>query len=133
MGIVVSVVGCQGDSRNRQAVSGTVTLSSERLDQGFIEFQSIDGGGVATGGKIENGVYQIPANQGLPPGVYVVRVRSAANAKAGSTSMQAFLGEEGGGQIASRIPVRYNTDSNLHVTVTSNGEQRFDFNLEADL
>jgi len=73
----VTVFGC--GSRNplgRRAFSGRVTLAGKPLDQGTISFEPQQQPGFAGGAVILDGRYEVPAEKGLPPGKYLVRIYS---------------------------------------------------------
>lgn len=117
--------GCGGgDGLDRQAISGQVTLDGAPLESGSIRFEPVDGRGVASGAVIIDGAYQVAAAQGLTPGTYHVSISSAGNAVPAQPSMdnEAPLPEE-------RIPVRYNTETELQITIAPQGPTDFPFDL----
>ena len=65
-------LGC-GNANGRYPVSGDVTLQGQPLASGAIVFEAEDGGSRG-GATISDGKYALPANQGLVPGKYIVRV-----------------------------------------------------------
>src|SRR5262249_33292087 len=76
---LLAAFGCGKDASGRQALSGTVTLSGQRIEQGSIQFVSIESGNPwRAGAEIEDGAYEIPQEKGLPPGSYRVMISSAA-------------------------------------------------------
>ena len=120
--------GCRPENPlGRLAISGTVRLEGERLDQGSIEFAPTEEGpNVTSGGRIENGRFRIPAHQGLPPGTYLVRISSAE--AVGEPIEPEFPGDSP--VVAQeRIPQQYNVKSDKHVTVTEGGRNVFDFDI----
>ncbi len=124
---VLCVAGCGGASDGRQAISGSVTLNGAPLEQGTIEFASVDGS-QQSGGGITNGKYSVPAEQGLLPGKYVVRISSTEEANPGAP-----LGPPGPEaetvQNKQLIPPEYNTQSTLTAEVTEDGDNQFDFQI----
>ncbi len=111
----------------RLAISGSVQLKGQPLDQGEIEFSpTAESPNLATGGRIEGGRYRIPAHQGLLPGTYLVRISSAE--VTGEPIQPEFPGDS---PILAheRIPVAYNVKSDKHVTVTEDGSNVFDFDI----
>jgi hypothetical protein len=73
VGLAALAAGCsQGDGR--QEVSGEVTFQSKRVDQGSVEFIPLGGGASHSGAPIVDGRYNIPANKGLLPGKYAVKI-----------------------------------------------------------
>jgi hypothetical protein len=129
---LVLAPGCeQGGADGRLAVSGTVTFEGAPLDQGSIEFTSTgEGPAVFTGAMIENGKYSVPAGQGLPPGTYLVKISSAAEDPSAPAPEMPGMPEEGAEGAQERIPAEYNTESTQEVTVTADGENKFDFNIQ---
>src|SRR5687767_4430562 len=69
------VIGC-GSSDGRRAVSGTVTFQGKPLDRGTIDFYRTGEPTVAAGTLISDGRYEIPAEKGLLPGKYLVKIES---------------------------------------------------------
>jgi len=76
----ISVLGC-GNPDGRYPVSGDVTLHGQPLASGAIVFESTDGGSRG-GTTIEGGKFSLPADQGLMPGSYVVRVSAVQSQSA---------------------------------------------------
>jgi hypothetical protein len=115
-------VGC-GDSSGRQKVSGEVTFQGKQVDQGSIEF--LPGPGVAShaGAVIENGRYTIPADKGLLPGLYAVKISWPER--------QVRPDEAPGVPAGSRdlIPPKYNSKTTLTREVHQ-GANVIDFHLE---
>lgn len=68
----IAALGC-GNVDGRYPVSGNVTLQGQPLASGAIIFESADGGSRG-GTTITDGEYSLPADQGLLPGAYTVRV-----------------------------------------------------------
>ena len=69
--------GCGHNGSDLQAVSGTVSLDSQPLDSGSIQFCPMERNGLTSGASIVNGEYHIPREKGLPPQKYTVRISSA--------------------------------------------------------
>lgn len=117
--------GCgESDPLNRQAVSGKITMDGEPLAEGTVEFTPVNNG-VPSGATVKDGVFTIPAEKGLPPGDYVVRV-SAAN----PSGVTAEMPGESNLISAELIPERYNTKSELSFHVDENGSNVLDLNLK---
>ncbi len=122
--------GC-GSGQRTQCVWGEVFFDGKAVDQGEIVFRPIEGtSGPATGGTIEKGRYEIPAEVGLlADGTY--RVEIIGLAPSGRTIANP-LGPAGEPieALANHIPPQYNTQSILEVTVSPDaGENRHDFRL----
>jgi hypothetical protein len=123
--LLATGIGC-GPSDPREAVSGTVTLDGKPLDQGTIEFVPT-AQGVLSGGVISGGKFDVPADRGLPPGTYTVRIYSA-DPPSGATASP----DPGGGgypMAKDRIPPKYNSESNVTAEVTAGGENHFTFEV----
>lgn len=122
--------GCgSGDSLNRQAVSGTVTLDGQPLDQGTIEFVPTDAQGLLSGSLITSGNFAVPADKGLPPGKYTVRISSAEATGGPAAPSGADL--DNSQPAKERIPAKYNSESELTAEVTDGGANTFTFDLKS--
>src|SRR5688572_18410502 len=73
--VIAAFLGC-GRSDGRQLVSGTVTFQGKPLDQGTIDFYAAGKSTVEAGALITEGKYEIPADKGLLPGKYLVKIQS---------------------------------------------------------
>jgi hypothetical protein len=127
---LVCVAGCgKGDSSGRVAISGSVTFQGKPLDQGTIQFTSADPGGkqAISGGMIKDGKFGLPADKGVPPGKYRVRITST---DAGAAAAPAMPGDPA--PVAKeRIPPEYSSpDSKQEVTVTAGGKNEFQFDVK---
>ena len=121
--VAAIVAGCQGDPR--LAVSGTVKINGQLLDQGRIEFHPPDNNGTMSGAVIQNGKYEIPRDKGLAPAIYEVRIYSYDEKGAKADSIP---GEPGLG-FKERIAAKYNAESMLKADV-KRGNTTFDFALD---
>lgn len=137
--LAVAIMGGCGKKNplGRRAISGTITLNGEPLDDGSIQFSPHQRSSVASGGIIKNGRYRLPANKGLPPGVYLVRVFSPVEvaqptqevtvpgpaSSPANGPMQPPPGEE-------RIPPEYNLESTQTIEVSSDGDNVFNFDIQ---
>ncbi len=121
-------LGCGPDNPlGRLAISGTVQLRGEPLDQGSIEFAPTEGGpNVTSGGRIEDGEFSIPAHQGLPPGTYLVRISSAE--VTGEPIEPEFPGASPVVALE-RIPAEYNAQSDKRVTISEDGANVLEFDI----
>jgi len=128
---MVVVVGCsKSDSGGRMAISGTVNFQGKPLDRGSIQFTSADPGGKAaiSGGMIQDGKFTLPADQGLAPGKYRVRITSPDTSATGPAP--AMPGESG--PVAKeRIPPEFSgPESKQEVTVTAGAKNHFEFDIK---
>lgn len=121
----VSVTGCGSSGPQRQAVSGAVTFKGEPLADGSVTFEPVDSKlGSMSGAVVKGGKYAVPAESGLFPGRYTVRLSSPiAGTKAGDTPGAVRLAKE-------RLPERYNTKTTLSIDVTADGPNTHDFKLD---
>jgi hypothetical protein len=120
--------GCGGT--DRRPLVGSVTLDNKPLPTGLIQFEPAEGDGRATGAVIAAGRYEIPANLGLPPGRYRVRIQAveeAAPAPPDAAPGDVFLppGKD-------LIPARYNAATELSAEITPSGGSAHDFHLKRD-
>src|SRR5687768_3847834 len=107
--------GCAAKEPSQFPVSGTVTLKGQPLDQGTIQFDpTAPEQGTFSGVGIQAGKYSIPAENGLAPGTYRVRISSA---EPGPVVEQAAPGESGP-PAKDRIPTKYNVETTLQAEVT---------------
>jgi hypothetical protein len=131
--VVVSFVaaGCGGDARTR-TVTGTVTYAGEPVEKGDIIFIPVDGTpGPSTGGDIEQGAYTVPAKKG-PRAGGVYRVEITSMVKSGRTIPNPIDPKGQPGDVyKNTIPVTYNSQSVLRVTIEDKAESRHDFDLPA--
>jgi hypothetical protein len=117
-----TLCGC-GEPPTGNPVTGRVTFQGQPLDQGSIEFSPAAGQGTVSGGMIRDGQYTIPADSGLEPGLYHVRILS--------TEGPASRTDEMPGEVKTppkqRIPVEYNSETTLQAEIKAAGENKFDF------
>ncbi len=124
---IVFASGCgQQGASGRQAISGSVTFQGKPLDQGTIQIISVDPAKQAiSGGMIKDGKFSIPADKGLAPGKYRVRISSPEEGTGGAPAMPgdpAPVAKE-------RIPPDYSgPESKLEIEITQGGKN--EFNLE---
>jgi hypothetical protein len=114
-----------------KAVSGSVTLDGQPLDQGLIQFQPQGGGGVNGSARIEAGKYALPEGGGLPVGSYKVAISSTNAPAATSSDPMEAMNQAGKAKAEERIPAQYNSKTTLTATVTDNGEQVFNFDVKS--
>lgn len=122
-------LGC-GSSDPRLPISGSVQLDGQPLAAGTIEFSPVGPGGQA-GGSITEGRFAILASRGLPPGNYLVRIMASGSGPA--TVPQGPPGPESmkkPAPAADEIPAKYNTASELTVTVAAGTDNSFEFLFE---
>lgn len=123
--LAFTLVGCGGDGVERSAVSGSVTLNGEPVEQGMILFSPL-GEGPSAGGNIEQGQYKIEGDRGPSPGNYRVEIRAYRGT--GRTTHDAASGTTQEVKVPI-IPARYNNNSELKVEITPDASNQYDFEL----
>ena len=119
---LLALLGCSG-SDGRVSVSGTVTLDGKPLDSGSISFRPAPGTSAnSSGGRITGGSYELPAEQGLKPGKYLVTVQ--AFRKTGKMVEDPQMGT-----VPERERVKFKEAGSLEATVEQRGDNTFDFRL----
>ena len=134
LAIAACVAGCGGPDDGRLAISGTVKFKGAPIKDGAIvkfvpdEQQGTEGLTMTTGGE-----YALPKPNGLKPGKYTVIVSLGD----GKTAINPVNPDEppgpgGGTNIVSKelIPKDWNSQSKQHVTVTTEGPNKFDFDIK---
>ena len=121
----ISAIGC-GNTDGKYPVSGEVTLAGQPLPSGAIIFESSDGSNRG-GTTITDGKYSLPADQGLMPGTYVVRVSavqpSSGGASAGPPGPEAVAIERANKDV---VPDEFNSNSKLTHEVGPDKPTEFD-------
>ena len=118
--------GCSDNGQGGKKVTGRVTLDGKPLPDGSITFLP-EKTGTTVGGKIHDGVYNISRAEGPLPGLYRVYInRSMPTGKMlldsdGVTKVPEFR---------EVVPACYNLQTKLSVTVTSEGSNNFNFELQ---
>jgi hypothetical protein len=78
--LAVAISGCGDATGGRAGVTGVVTHKGAPLKYGTIEFQSqAPTPECFTGAVVADGKYEVPAESGLLPGKYLVRVSSTGD------------------------------------------------------
>ena len=118
--LVILTAGCSDPSGGRAAVTGTVTLKGAPLKYGTIEFQSqAPTPECYSGAVVADGKYNVPAESGLLPGKYIVRVSSTGDV---SAAVEELPGEAPPPP-ANIIPPEYSTASQVTLEVTGDDAQ----------
>jgi len=121
---LVGAVGCSGPAR--RAITGSVSLEGQPLDEAVIMFVPLDAFGRKTGATIAGGVYEVPRDVGLIPGRYRVEIADD------SPFDKAHQPRQTPSQPQSRrpLPIVYaSVNSPLSIEVATHGETVFDFAL----
>ena len=125
--LAIFVSGCGQDTGGRMQVSGTVKLQGTPLRSGTIEFASADAKQL-TGSMITDGKYSIPAEKGLLPGKYTVRI--SASQEEGAVPAGPPGPEAETHKVKDLVPPEYNGNSTLSAEVSQGGSNQFDFDLK---
>lgn len=134
-------IGCSQKDSGLRAAYGTVSFDGKPLTKGTISFESVTltsdttsaGRGSSSGGLVESGKYSVPAEKGLKPGKYRVRISAPDPdhlVKAKNPRKRDMGPMPSGTEIPSElIPVKYNAKSEEIVEIKTAGGNKFDFNL----
>ncbi|WP_299465249.1 hypothetical protein [uncultured Gimesia sp.] len=124
--LVITLPACSSSSsgNGKVAIAGTVSVNGEPLDTGLITFIPV-GKGVAAGGKIVEGLYQIESSAGLFPGEYKVEIDSK---KPTGKKVPETIGTGMIDEYASVIPENYNRKTELKVQIQP-ADNKHDFTL----
>lgn len=119
------ISGC-ADNNGRCSVSGSVTFEGQELKEGYLVLRPL-GNGQTHGAKIRQGQYHIERENGLLPGDYSVEI------KAMRSIGDRYIDSETGIETQDReqfLPAKYNSQTELRMAVTLEGNNSFDFELE---
>ena len=109
-----------------------MTLDDAPLDNGRISFRPHgSSSGIGSGAVIQDGHYEMPEQQGLPPGKYLVRISAPQE---DATPLPADLppGTPAARVGIERIPARFNQQSDVVVEISANGSNEFDFDIRSE-
>ena len=125
-GLLPLLCGC-GEKATGQAVSGSVTLDGQPLEEGQILFTPLQEGPSANA-EIKGGRYQLPKARGPGPGKYRVEIRAYKDT--GKTERAEVAGSTEV-VVIPIIPARYNQNSELEAEIVEGVENTFDFALQS--
>ena len=127
IGVFGALIGCGDDNPlGRQRVVGVIKLNGSLLEKGTIAFTPVDPTSTSSGASIEAGLFEIPAEKGLPPGEYYVRI-SASDDNAEPVELPG----ESNKIAAELIPARYNTQTEEKFTVSAEAENNYELDISA--
>ena len=92
----------------------------------MILFSPAEGQGTLSGGPIKDGRYVVPAESGLAPGKYTVRISSTAGGGPATGGLRDDAPEV---EAQERIPAQFNTHTTLTAEVRAEGENEFNFQI----
>jgi len=122
------LIGCGSENPlGRKAVSGSVKLDGEPLEQGTIEFHPMFEGGVQSGGRIVSGKYSIPAHEGVILGKYRVSISDFVPTP--PLPPGHMPGDTLPPSPKPKVPAEWNSKSQHTVDVNKEGPFKFDFDI----
>ncbi|TWU26020.1 hypothetical protein Pla144_32370 [Bythopirellula polymerisocia] len=128
---VATLAGCSKQAE-KTAVSGVVSLDGEPVEDGQVSFEPVQGeSGKMEFGIIVDGTYSIPAEFGLVPGEYLVRI-TGNRATGKKAKPDAFTEASQGASLdimEQYIPPQFNTGSSLKVQIDPVEYLQQDFEL----
>jgi hypothetical protein len=129
--LISSLPGCARNYGGRQAISGTVKLKGQPVNDGMIDFIPISGDqATKSGAQILSGSYKIPAEFGLLPGKYRVSITAGDGRTRADAPVDQPPGPTGANIVSKdRIPKEYNIESTQEVEVTEKGPNVFNYDI----
>jgi hypothetical protein len=131
--VLPALPGCTGskDPYGRLPLAGTVTFQGQPLAEGIIEFLPSDPNQrLSTRTLVSKGKYQVPREQGVPPGTYRVLISSPDPSSQDTGEQLGPPGMKMPPPAKERIPARYNRQSRVTVDVQDGGANTFDFRID---
>ena len=125
-------IGCSGSSDGRLEVSGAVKLKGAPIQDGaIVTFEPLEQQDTAGNVTVTGGQYTIPRASGLKPGRYLVRITAGDGKTAVNPVDPDAPPGPGGTNIVSKdlVPPDWNVRSKHEVTVTRDGQNKFDFEI----
>jgi hypothetical protein len=138
------LAGCGGasDQLPREPISGTVTFDGRPLKSGSIRFTPVQTKeGIATGGMITDGRFDVARDDGPVPGNYQVMIFADGGSQAAARpdpseptgpGLKSAMPQKRtqAEPTAGLIPLRYNLKSELTAEVKAGGPNRYTFDLQ---
>jgi len=127
----VLLVGCSSKSDlERVVVSGKVRYQGQPVNQGSIMLIPTQGTkGLTSAATIENGTYEVKASSGVPIGTHRVEIQGTR--LTGEPKPERFQHIDAiPDPVEQYLPEKYNTKSELTLTVESRSQMTQDFELE---
>jgi hypothetical protein len=131
--MVIGCAGGGGDDKPREPVSGTVSMDGQPLPAGVILFAPAGGAGeslASATGKIENGQFSIPRDQGPVPGKYKVTI-SHTDEPEGRVKIELKKPGKKTSGPKELIPAKYNAQTTLSAEIPKGGKSDLNFPLES--
>lgn len=129
--LLLTLGGC-GESQAPCMTQGKVQFDGEPVENGSLRFDLLGDEATVSGkGMISKGQYQIPLDQGMVAGEYLVSIYATRNTGRTIPAPERMEGTPATvSEVVQYIPERYNTNSILRVTLSA-GENSNDFNLQS--
>ena len=125
-GSFVFFSGCGGDSSGRQPVAGMITLKGQPLAEGTISFASkAMTPEIFSGALIKEGRFTVPAQAGLLPGSYVVRISAPQCRTVAAEGAPGVAGPPA----MELVPPEFNAASKLEFQVQSGTKNQLELNI----
>jgi hypothetical protein len=119
--------GCGQGGPARHEVTGKITYAGEAIEDGLIDFESIDGTSVKQGAQIVKGEYKIPREKGLPAGKYKVSIHAGPEPSAKKDELPGPTGIQR--NVEERAGPEYNEKSTLTFEVKEGETNQFNFDV----
>jgi hypothetical protein len=133
-GLALAILAGCGPKSDRLRIHGTVALDGQPLDKGSIRFTpatpTSGEQSLSAGAMIRDGEFDIPQEQGLPPGTYRVSISSPDT----SGKKVPYSPGQGAPTIMvapDRIPVSYNMNSEHTIDLEASGKHDFEFDIRS--
>lgn len=129
--LIITLILSTGCSRSDcLSIQGHVTLDGKPLTEGYINFRPQSGSLSPTaGGIIVEGRFFIERARGPMPGRFRVEITAA---RPSGRSEYDDDGNKLFDCVEQYLPAKYNSQSELEIEVTTDGENIFEFNLESE-
>ena len=120
---LTTIPGCKDNSRI--PVEGTVSINDSPLEDGYLRIYSNHG--PSAGSQIKDGKFQISSEKGVLPGEFRVEITAirATGRKVRDVGSAKMVDE-----LLQYLPPRYNSDTELKMTVTEEGPNTSSFDLK---
>jgi hypothetical protein len=130
--LLALILGGCGQSQAPCMAEGKVQFDGELVENGSLRFDLLGNEATVSGkGMISEGQYQIPLDQGMVAGEYLVSIYATRNTGRTVPARERMEGAPATvPEIVQYIPERYNTNSSLRVTLVE-GENSKDFDLQS--
>ncbi|MDB5339877.1 MAG: hypothetical protein JWN70_5496 [Planctomycetaceae bacterium] len=130
--LLMGIAGCQ-TGVSQFGTSGEITLDGAPVEQGSITFfpDAANTSGSTAGAVIHQGKYTVPADKGLTPGLYQVKItwsrKTGKKVEASSPHPPGTMIDEE----SEAIPAKYNTASTLTADILAH-DNTLDFDLKSN-